>query len=62
MNPVWLWWCVGAEEEHWAQGRTFLAFLCLSDAARRSAFSGTMALGEGVEKLGLGGVEGLMSH
>ena len=56
---------MGAGEDYWAQRRTFSAFLCLSDAARRSAssvFRVTTAgrRGEGMETVGLGGVEGLI--
>lgn len=52
----------GRKRSTGAQGRTFPAFLCLSDAARRSAalLLGTTS-GEGVETVGLGGVEGLIS-
>lgn len=39
--------CVGAEEDCWLWKKTFHAFLCLSDAARRSAFRGTRLRGEG---------------
>lgn len=45
--------CVGAEEDCWLSEKTFQAFLCLSDAARRSAFRGTRTKGEGgTETLG----------
>lgn len=44
---------VGAEEDCWLSEKTFQAFLCLSDAARRSAFRGTRTKGEGgTETLG----------
>lgn len=44
---------VGAEEDCWLSEKTFQAFLCLSDAARRSAFRGTSTKGAGgTETLG----------
>lgn len=56
---------MGAEEQYWARERTFPAFLCLSDAARRSAAlllgATRQERGKGLETLGLGGVEGLIS-
>lgn len=45
--------CVGAEEDCWLSEKTFQAFLCLSDAARRSAFRGTRLRGEGDGNIGL---------
>lgn len=45
--------CVGAEEDCWLSKKTFQAFLCLSDAARRSAFRRPrLKEGRGTETLG----------
>lgn len=50
--------CVGEEEDCWLSEKTFQAFLCLSDAARRSAFRGTRRRGEGDGNIGLGRCRG----
>lgn len=54
--------CVGAEEDCWLSEKTFQAFLCLSDAARRSAFRGTRQRGEGDGNIGLRRCRGTDYH